>query len=678
MTSSPYDILFDPVRIGPVVAPNRFYAVPHATGARWSQPSGAIALRAMKAEGGWGTVAVQMTEISPCSDLENHPLERLWDDSDIPRHVAQVEAIKRHGSLTAIELAHGGGRARNLTTGLPVIGPSPLPIFRPEIPIQAMALDKAGIREFRAGHKAAVRRAVQAGYDIIYVYAAHDLSILSHFLSVNTNKRSDEYGGSFENRLRLLREVLEDTIETVAGRRAVAIRFSVAEPGRKNGLSSDGEGRDAVEALAELPDLWDVNIAGWSNDGATARFADEGFQLDYTGFVKSVTSKPVVGVGRFTSPDFMVSLIRKGQLDLIGGARPSIADPFLPEKIRQGQIEDIRECIGCNICVSMDSYGVGIRCTQNPTVSEEWRQGWHPETPAISRGMRSHLIVGSGPAGLECAATLLRAGQKVTVAEASDELGGRVSKESRLPGLNSWSRVRDYRMHLLSQSNDAEVYRSSRMTARDIADFGADTVTLATGSRWRKDGVGSTNFDLIDFGSMRVLGPDDILDDHAAARSASRMIVYDDEHFYMASSLAELLAGSGIKVDFLTPLPTIAYWTDMTLEQGRVIDRLVSLGVELRPNVKITDGPGFVCTLSGRSLQLDADGLVFVGARKPYDPLCHDLECASGIGDVYKAGDCVVPGIIQAAVYSGHRTARQILVGEDQAGTEKREQVGFN
>ena len=186
----------------------------------------------------------------------------------------------------------------------------------------------------------------------------------------------------------------------------------------------------------------------------------------------------------------------------------------------------------------MDSYGVGIRCTQNPTVSEEWQKGWHPETPAISCGMRSHLIIGSGPAGLECAATLLRAGQKVTVAEALNEPGGRVSKESRLPGLNSWSRVRDYRMHLLSQSNDAEVYVSSRMTAGDIADFGADTVTLATGSRWRKDGVGSTNFDPIDFGDMRILAPDDILDDHDAARSASRLIVYDDEHFYMASLLA--------------------------------------------------------------------------------------------------------------------------------------------
>ncbi len=316
-----FDILFEPVAIGPVTAPNRFYAVTHATGHGWTQPSAAIALRAMKAEGRWGTVAVQITEIAPDSDMANHPMERIWDDSDIARHAAQVEAIKAHGSLAAIEIAHGGSRSPNITTGLPVVGPSDLPSLRPEVPLQARAMDLSDIKAFRQSHLSAARRAILAGYDIIYVYAAHDLSILSHFLASRHKKRSDAYGGSFDNRLRLLREVLEDTLEAAAGKRAVAIRFSVAEPGVAGGLLADGEGRDVVAALAELPDLWDVNIGGWSNDSATARFCDKGFQLAHTDFVKSVTTKPVVGVGRFTLPDMMVSLIRNGRLDFIGGAR---------------------------------------------------------------------------------------------------------------------------------------------------------------------------------------------------------------------------------------------------------------------------------------------------------------------------------------------------------------------
>ena len=663
MTEPGHAILFEPVRLGPVTAPNRFYAVPHATGHGWAQPGGAIALRAMKAEGGWGTVAVQMSEIGPDSDMANHPMERIWDDRDIARHAAQVEAIKIHGSLAAIELAHGGMRARNLTTGLPVAGPSGLPVLRPEVPCQARAMDLADIKAFRASHRAAARRAIDAGYDIIYVYAAHDLSILSHFLSPNTNFRTDQYGGTFRNRLRLLREVVEDTLDAAAGERAVALRFSVAEPEKPKGLAIDGEGRDVVEALAELPDLWDVNISGWSSDSATARFADEGFQLPFTDFVKSVTTKPVVGVGRFTSPDFMASLIRSGRLDLVGGARPSIADPFLPKKIREGRSDEIRECIGCNVCVSMDSYGLPVRCTQNPTVSEEWRRGWHPESPPISKGRRSHLVIGAGPAGLECARVLLAAGDKVTVADSAAEVGGRIAKEARLPGLATWRRVRDYRMRYIESSADAELYLRSHMAAEDIADFGADAVVLATGAKWRGDGVGSTNFRKMNLGRRSVYTPDDILDGRIPEMAGGESVVYDDDHFYIASAIAEALRMAGQNVTYATPLPQIAAWTENTLEQSRIIERLSSIGVELMPNAKLESGLSLANRLTGEYSEIGSRNLVFVGARIPVDGLKRELDLTVGASRVRLAGDCLVPGIIQAAVYSGHQAARSILEG---------------
>ncbi|MDE0308154.1 MAG: NAD(P)-binding protein [Albidovulum sp.] len=664
MTDPGHAILFEPIGLGPLTAPNRFYAVPHATGHGWTQPSGAIALRAIKAEGGWGTVAVQMTEIAPDSDMANHPMERIWDDGDIVRHSVQVEAIKSHGSLAAIELAHGGMRARNMTTGLPVAGPSHLPVLRPEVPCQARGMGLSEIRAFRASHRAAARRAKDAGYDIIYVYAAHDLSILSHFLSKNTNQRADQYGGTFDNRIRLLREVLEDTLEIAAGERAVALRFSVSEPGKPMGLTSGGEGRDVVEALSELPDLWDVNIAGWSSDSATARFSDEGFQLPFTDFVKSVTTKPVVGVGRFTSPEFMASLVKNGRLDLIGGARPSIADPFLPKKIKEGRIEEIRECIGCNICVSMDSYGLPVRCTQNPTVSEEWRRSWHPEMPLISKRRRSHLVIGAGPAGLECARVLLAAGEKVTIADSSSEPGGRVAKEARLPGLATWRRVRDYRLHFIERSPDADLYLHSSMAASDIADFGSDTVVLATGAKWRGDGVGATNFQKRDFGERRVFTPDDILEGRIEEMAFEESIVYDDDHFYIASAIAEALQRAGQRVSYVTPLPQIATWTDNTLEQSRIIERLDETGVSLGPNLKLGGSSVLTNCLTGEISEIGSRNLVFVGARIPVDGLRQEIEAAIGADRINLAGDCLVPGIIQAAVYSGHQTARSIIEGE--------------
>ena len=680
MTDSRYDILFEPVKIGPVTAPNRFYAVPHATGHGWNQPSGAIALRAMKAEGGWGTVAVQITEISADTDMANHPMERIWDDGDIARHAAQVEAIKHHGSLAAIELGHGGMRARNLTTGLPVIGPSAFPVLRPEVPAQCRAMTHTEIKTFRESHKAAAFRAKKAGYDILYVYAAHDISLLSHFLSINTNKRTDEYGGSLTNRLRLLKEVLEDTLEVADGQCAVALRFGVAEPGRPNGLTSDGEGRDVVEALAELPDLWDVNISGWANDSATARFTEEGFQLPYTDFVKTVTTKPVVGVGRFTSPDTMVSLIKKGQLDLIGAARPSIADPFLPQKIKSGEIETIRECIGCNICVSMDSYGLPVRCTQNPTISEEWRQGWHPEAPAILSSklshLKHHLIVGAGPAGLECAVTLLKAGQSVTIADAAAHAGGRVTKESQLPGLSSWARVRDYRLQQINQHAQANLYLNSEMSVSDIAEFECDSVILATGASWRSDGVGSTNHTPLNFATTQVYSVDAILDG-VSPPDGCHVLVYDDDHFYMASAIAEKLALSGHAVTYVTPLPTIATWTDNTLESEAIVERLNSLKVKLIPNTKITDNSGFVDTITGADVALDANELVFVGARQANDALFEEFGVHAKSLTIHKAGDCLAAGIIQAAVLSGHSVARSVLSGENVLLKPNRDQIAF-
>ncbi len=621
MTRDPrYDILFEPVKIGPVTAPNRFYAVPHATGHGWAQPHGSTALRAMKAEGGWGVVAMQMTEIAPDTDMANHQMDRIWDDGDVAMHTAQAEAIQRHGALAAIELAHGGMRARNFLTGVAPVGPTAGRILRPDVPVHARAMDLTDIRAFRNAHKSAAKRAVEAGYDILYVYAAHDLSLLNHFLMPRNNQRSDHYGGSMDNRMRLLREVLEDTLEVAAGRKAVALRFSVAEPDKTDGLRHDEEGRAVVEALAELPDLWDVNLSGWPADSQTSRFSDEGFQLPFTDFVKTVTTKPVVGVGRFTSPDMMVSTVRKGRLDLIGAARPSIADPFLPAKIRDGRIDEIRECIGCNHCVSMDAYLVPIRCTQNPTTGEEWRRNWHPEF-VKSNAARSHLIVGSGPAGLECAMTLLKAGQQVTIAEARDVAGGRVTQEAALPGLSACARVRDHRLERIARDANAELFLSSPLTPADVREFDADEVVIATGATWRGDGRGATSTAARDFG-VPVITPDDAME---GREFDGRIIVFDDDHHYMASLMVEVLVRQGAKVTYVTPLNMVASWTDMTLEQDRIIARMNALGASIHVNTDHVEGLGFRNQIDGSVLEIAADCVMMIGSRTSNDKLYQDL-----------------------------------------------------
>lgn len=660
-----YDILFEPVQIGPVRTRNRFYQVPHCNGMGHVHPSAMARMRGIKAEGGWGVVCTEECEISPLSEFSPYIEARLWDERDIPALARMCEAVHQHGSLAGVELAFNGYSAPNRYSREIPWAPSNTPV-RGYDPVQARAMSRADIQQLRAMHRAAALRARDAGFDIIYVYAGHDLGVPFHFLTPRNNRRTDEYGGVLENRVRLLRELIEDTRDAVGDRCAVAVRLAVDEQ-RVEGLSRDGEGAEIFSMLADLPDLWDVNVADWSNDSVTARFASEGYQETFLSGLKALTRKPVVGVGRFTSPDTMVSLVRRGVLDLIGAARPSIADPFLPKKIEEGRADEIRECIGCNVCVSGDHTSTPLRCTQNPTMGEEWRRGWHPES--VNRALQPGraLVVGAGPAGLECARILGVRGMEVALVDSLRTLGGRVALESRLPGLASWGRVIDYRLDALSRLASVEIYRESRLQAQDILDFAADHVFIATGSRWRRDGLGrALRRPLPGLESLPVITPDDLM---AGVLPASPVLLFDDDHYYMGSVLAEHLVARGVQVIFVTPAADVAAWTHNTLEQHRIQRRLLELNVTIVPSHTLVrcmpEGLVAGCVYTERTRFIPAASLLLVTSREPEQALYQALNSApeqvraAGIGTLTLIGDCVAPGTIAAAVYSGHRMARE-------------------
>jgi dimethylamine/trimethylamine dehydrogenase len=680
-----FDRLFEPVRIGPVVAKNRFYQVPHCNGMGYARPQAHAGMRAVKAEGGWAVVSTEEVEIHPTSDISPFIEGRLWDDRDIPALAMLADAIHRHGALAAIELVHAGMNAANLYSREVSIAPSHVTNPHNYVPAQARAMTKRDIRDYRRWHRDAALRARRAGFNIIYVYAGHGLSLAMHFLQSRYNHRTDEYGGSLVNRARLTRELIEDTKDAVGTDCAVALRFAVDELRGGDGISAGGEGRELVALLAELPDLWDVNVSDWPNDSQTSRFAPEGFQEEFVGFVKQVTKKPVVGVGRFTSPDTMVSQVRRGILDFIGAARPSIADPFLPNKIAAGDVDDIRECIGCNVCVTGDYTMTPIRCTQNPTMGEEWRKGWHPEIMPPRTGSDSFLIVGGGPAGLECARMLGGRGYTVHVADAALELGGRVTRESRLPGLAAWARVRDYRLNQLKKMQNVQILRGSRVSAGEILEFGAERVVLATGARWRRDGVGRANTRPIpgfnrEYG---VLTPDDLMD---GASAAGRVVVFDDDHYYLGAILAEKLRNEGCEVTLITPAERASAWTVNTLEQHAVQRHILNRGVELMLNRNAVEYDGahiaLECTYTGRRNLIAADTVVTVTSRLPDEELALSLAdnpeavAAARITSITSIGDCLAPSTLAAAVYAGHRYAREFELPPDDGAWFRRELTG--
>lgn len=675
-----YDVLFEGVKIGPVTTKNRFYQVPHCNGMGHRYPRAIAASRAVKAEGGWSVISTEECEIHPSSDVSPYIEARLWDEGDMERLALSVDAIHQHDALAAVELAHNGHHSLNRYSRLPTMGVSDMMVGSYD-PQQAYAMSKKDIADVRQMHVDAAIRARDIGFDIIYCYAGHDLTLGQHFISRRHNKRTDEYGGSLENRVRFFREIIDATKSAVGDRCAIAVRFAVDELLGEDGIVSSDEGKDIVHMLAELPDLWDVNVADWANDSLTARFGEEGSQEKYTAFVKGATTKPVVGVGRFTSPDAMVSQIRRGILDLIGAARPSIADPFLPNKIEQGQLDDIRECIGCNICVSSDMLVQPLRCTQNPTTAEEYRRGWHPEKISSKHADEHIFIVGAGPAGLEAAMSLGRRGYDVTISEALSQAGGRALIESSLPGLSTWKRVVDYRLGQIEKLPNVNLYLESTLDADQAIEFsqelGVEHIVTATGSSWRSDGIGRTHFTAIKVADdAEIHTPEDVWSNSAQFENVKGgVVIYDDDLYYLGSVLAERLVELGTKVTVITPAPQVAQWTENTLEQQHIERRLFSHGVEILPSHTIREIKQQSLTLNRNNqdgeFSLEAEKVILVTSRNPENQLYHQLAShearlrQANIPKVTRIGDCLAPSTIASAVYEGHRFAQEYEIKPD-------------
>ena len=377
-----YDILFEPIQIGPKTLKNRFYQVPHCIGAGSEKPGMQAYHRGMKAEGGWAACCTEYCSIHPESDDTSRVSARIWDEGDVRNLAAMCDRLHQFGALAGIELWYGGPHAPCMETR--------------DTPARPVA-DRLGLRAEHLPAQHGPGRHRHRPADVRRRGDPRARGRLRHHLRLRraqlpavpvplavVNKRTDKYGGSFENRARFWRESLRRS----ARRSATTARSRRASPSTPLGPPSIEVGEDGVrfvEYFDDLVDLWDFtvgDIAEWGqNAGPVALLRGEPREAVHRQVkAGNHTNKPVVGVGRITNPDTMVAIINSGQFDIIGAARPSISDPFLPQKIEEGRFDDIRECIGCNQCISRwEIGGPPMVCTQNATAGEEYRRGWHPE-----------------------------------------------------------------------------------------------------------------------------------------------------------------------------------------------------------------------------------------------------------------------------------------------------------
>jgi len=673
-----HDILFEPVRIGPRTLRNRFYQSPHCTSFGAELPGAQAHIRGMKAEGGWAAVNTEFCSVHPSSDSQPLASARLWDEDDARNLAAMADLAHEHGAIAGVELWHGGCVAGNLETRLPARSVSQMnddSLYS----TSCYELDKAGIREIQGYYVAAARRARAVGFDIVNVHASECGSIMQHFLMAKYNRRTDEYGGSLENRARFWLETIEQVRDAVGDDCAITARLCVDTLNdNPQGIRAADEAYQFIQLADHLVDFWDLQAGGWvaaewaGDDAVASRFAGEFSHRPYIEAVRAATRKPIAAVGRFTNPDTMAEAIRSGVIDIIAAARPSIADPFLPKKIEEGRYDEIRECIGCNICASRFAQGAPIVCTQNATLGEEFRRGWHPERfTSASNDEKTVLVVGAGPAGMECAMVLGRRGMSaVHLVDEQDALGGSLRAISAYPHLGEWGRVTSYRRVQLDKLANVEVILGRSLDAEAVLTYGAEIVVVATGARWRRDGMNGPTQSTIPGADLDFVHTPEQVSAAGGAIDGEHVLVYDTDGYFTAVGMVEMLLAAGKRVTVVTPFANFASFMFFTGEAYRVNRELRAQGVSFITShvlSEITDDG-----LRGQSVWApdpvgwEADAVVLVTQREPRDALYHELRAdperlqQEGIEALYRIGDCLAPRTIAENVFDGHRLAREI------------------
>lgn len=650
--TTPFKRLFTPVQLGHTVAKNRIVSTPH--GAAFGEKGGItdryIRYHEEKAKGGCGVVmmfgssSIHPTSVSDWGEVNN------WDDSIIPQFQRMSAAIHRHGALCLSQISHRGRRGHSWYSGIPLWAPSDTREERHREWPHVMT--KREIREVVDAWAAAAIRLKKGGYDgcDLPFYGGH---LVENFLSPLSNKRTDEYGGSLENRMRLAVEVVQAVREAVGRDFILGIRHSGDHlvPG---GLSRE----ELLEIARRIDGLGMVDY--WMVSGSTTEtlryeamvtpsgYHPFGLYADLAAATKQVVQVPVIAVGRIVTPEQAEELLAQRTCDLVGMTRAMIADPEMPRKALEGHLDDIRLCVGASEgCIGRLRQGKAITCIQNPMIGREAELAELQPAPRPKRV----VIVGGGVAGLEAARVAALRGHRVILLEAASALGGQVLAAARAPKRQDYATIVTW---LVGQAKKlgVEVRTNSPAEASDVLAERPEVAIIATGATPRLP-------DLPGITLPHVATTVDILMGHTTP--GKRCIVVDEEGYFAGPTTADFLAERGCEVTILCRY----FMVGEDIDEGTRSDlygRLFSQGVKLVPMIVAEEiVPGGVRTrhtFAGTETVVPADTLVFSFGGEANDVLYHALE--GQVAELLLIGDAVSPRRIHDAILDGTQAARAI------------------
>jgi len=659
--------LFSPLRIGPVEARNRIVFGSHFT--MFTEPSpvygepGFFGERlgrylAERARGGAGVVIAGQAQVHPTTAYQMHNNAVAWDPAAVPHFRRLTSRVRAHGALAFLQLAHNGGVNQGPWSKLPVWSASAVAnsMEAPKV------LETHEIRELVEYFARSAANAAAGGFDGIEVHGAHGY-LIHEFLSPRSNRRTDEYGGSLENRMRFAVEVLEAVRAAVGPGVAVGMRLVGDEESRTPGDGALGPDDAAAIAArleaARLVDFLNVSV-GISGIGMVRPLYVPHLCGVYAAkrVKQSVAATPVFAVHRILVPAEAEGILERGEADAVTLVRALIADPEWPNKARDGAAATIRRCTGVNQgCYGNLTQGLPVTCVTNPAVGREEDLG-HGTLVAAVRKKRV-VVVGGGPAGLEAAWVAAARGHEVILLERAVQLGGKIPLAASLPGRGEIADLAAWRVAECTRRG-VDVRLGVTATAESVLALEPGAVIVATGGRPTRDAPSKVH-------PMPVAGWElpHVLDHEAALRNSAtlgqRVVILDAIGFIEAIGLGELLAASGRDTTVVTPLAL-----PMSLDRetaSYALGRAVQAGLRWRPNtalVAIGERDVTLADVLSRRPEVvgEVDNVVIRTHGAPCDELYFALT--GRVPELLRIGDAVAVRTADRAIFDGHLAGRRV------------------